>query len=148
MLAWDDQPLGGQSAPHAALLFQKLATWPIVVSVCLKEPPQILLPYFSQPVHCFPFILNGMEVLDVCIEILEIPQVMGLVPAQLCLKSSLHGGLQHFHLERQMHEQLSQALEARGELLKACGGGGGLSSALHSAGWCQPHGRGSTAGFT
>lgn len=35
VLAWDDQPLGGQSAPRAALLFQKPATWPIVV--CLSE---------------------------------------------------------------------------------------------------------------
>lgn len=152
MVAWDDQSLGGRSAPRAALLFQKLATWPMVVSVCLSEGAATdflpRLPYFSQLAHCFPFILNGMEVLEVCFEILEIPQVVGPVPAQLCVKSSLHGGLQHFHLERQMREQLSQTVEALGELLKACGGGGGLSSTLHSAGWGQPHGRDSTAGFT
>lgn len=43
-------------------------------------------------------------------------------------------GLQQFHLELQMFEQLSQALEAPRGLLKArCGGG--LRSALRSAGW-------------
>lgn len=49
-------------------------------------------------------------------------------------------GLQRFHLELQMCEQQSQALEVPRGLLGAHAGGGrgGLSSALHSRGWGQP----------
>lgn len=58
-------------------------------------------------------------------------------------------GLQRFHLELQMCEQQSQALEVPGGLLGAhAGGGGGLSSALHSSGWGQPHRRSSTTDFS
>lgn len=49
-----------------------------------------------------------------------------------------------------MCEQQSQALEEPGGLLgaHARGGGGGLSSALQSSGWSQPHRRNSTTDLT
>lgn len=133
--------LGGWSVPHASLLFQKPVTW-----LRVELPDFFFLGCFisTSLSAVFPLYFEHYRSPGALHEILKIPHVVGPVPEQPCVKSSLRGRLAVVSPGTlQMFVQLSQALEVTRRLLKAHGGVR-LSSALCRADWAQLCSRGST----